>query len=76
MSDIGPRDWPLDPADVDEELEELRSRARSAILSVDDEGAATVVTEDGAAPVWPPEHPGGWAELGYDDGPDSAEVTR
>jgi len=47
--------------------------AEPGIIAVDAEGRVVVVTKSGVTKAALRPNPGGWAEFGYDDGPDQLE---
>jgi hypothetical protein len=59
-----PGDWPLDPDAVRAAVARWNAQGQPAILTVDPDGVAVLLTEEGARPVRPRPHPGGWAEFG------------
>jgi hypothetical protein len=51
----------------------MLARAETGILSGDGAGSAVFIGADGAHPISQGAPTGGWAEFGYDDGPDVEE---
>jgi hypothetical protein len=72
----GPWDWMCDPRSQDEmktELDAVLRLGEEAIMVLGG-SATTVITQDGASPVVPRKHPGGWLEFGHDDEQDRDEL--
>jgi hypothetical protein len=70
-----PNAWPLDEDEVEDELQQVESRLRPAVLELD-EGEMTLLTEEGVGPPALREHPGGWAEFGHDDPAEDDDERR
>jgi hypothetical protein len=68
MGLVHPGDWPLEPDDVRDELEEWYRQAETTtgIITGGPDGAPVLITEQGATTPKLRPHSGGWAEFGHD----------
>lgn len=66
--------WPMPPEDVDALNARMLASAKLTDVTLMGEGGAPVlITEDGVTEIRLRDHPGGWAEFGYDDTDDEQE---
>ena len=70
--------WPLRKGDITRRRNKVAaaSEAVTALMVPGDNGALSLLTEDGVSQGKMRPHPGGWLEFGYDDTEDQAERQR
>ena len=68
--------WPVRKGDITRRRNKVAAGTETALMVAGDNGALSLLTEDGVSQVKMRPHPGGWLEFGYDDTEDQAERQR